>query len=248
MQAIILAAGFGSRLRPLTNSMPKSLTEVNGTPLLINSLTILAANKVKETIIVVGHMRDKIITQIGFEFNKMKITYIENTIYKTTNNIYSLYLAKDFVHDDVILLECDLYYNDELIKTILSGKSECNILTSPYNPTTMDGTVVEVSAENIVTQLYVKKQQYSNFDYLGKQKTVNVYKFTKNFIIKKFFPAIELYIKTQSVNSYYELVLGALIYLQSDDISSIEISEDKWAEIDDLNDLKLAEEKFCKSK
>jgi len=244
MQAILLAAGFGSRLRPLTDHLPKSLTEINGTPLIINALSILANNGVNETIIVIGHMREKIIERIGFEVNGMKITYVENVIYHNTNNIYSLYLTKDYIIDDVLLLECDLFYNDELIKSILRGSASCNILVSAYNSDTMEGTVIKVDKENNALNLIVKKQQGSEFDFTDMKKTVNIYKFSKEFMALKYMPAIELYVKTQNVNSYYELVLGSLIYYGNDNIKVVEVDESEWSEVDDLRDLKIAEDKF----
>lgn len=243
MQGLILAAGFGSRLQPLTNTMPKSLTEVNGRPLLINALQLLKNNGIDETVIVVGHMKDKIIEAIGHDFDGMKITYVENSIYRKTNNVYSFYLAKDYIHDDTIMLECDLFYCDNLIKTILSGTADCSILVSPFNAQTMNGTVIKVQ-DGKAKSLIIKRDQHEGFDYTDMLKTVNVYKFKKQFITEKLFPAVELYVKTQSVNSYYELVLGSLIYYGNQDIEVITIDENEWAEVDDVNDLAIAEERF----
>lgn len=244
MQAIILAAGYGSRLRPLTDSMPKCLTEINGKPLLVNALEILADHNITETIIVLGHMREKIIEQIGFQWNGMKITYVENTQYRNTNNVYSLYLTKDYIYEDVILLECDLFYQADLIETILNSKHDCNILVSPFNPETMDGSIVKVGNNGAVTELILGKRQQEGMDYSNTLKTVNVYKFSSDFFRNKYMPAIELYINTQQMKSYYELVLGALIYFGNDDIQVVKIDESRWAEVDDVEDLRRAEIKF----
>lgn len=244
MQAIILAAGFGNRLRPLTDTLPKSLTEINGVPLLVNALNILATKGVTETIIVLGHMREKIVETIGFNHNGMKITYVENSIFRETNNVYSLYLAKNHVTDDVLLLECDLFYKEELIDTIINGEADCNILVSRFNSKTMDGSVIEVDKNNNALNLVLGKWQTESYDYSNARKTVNIYKFKKTFVNEKFFPAIELFIKTQGVNSYYELVLGSLIYYRNSQIKVVEIDESKWAEVDNVEDLMIAEEKF----
>lgn len=244
MQAIILAAGYGSRLKPLTDKEPKALTEVNGVPLLVNALNLLAKNHITETIIVVGYMKEKIIRKIGYEVNGMKITYVENNRFDTSNNIFSFYLAKEYIKEDVLLLEGDLYYNDELIKTIIEEEEDCNILVSKYNEKTMDGTIICCDEENNVKLLLTKKQQNQFSIYPNQFKTVNVYKFKKEFITNIFLPQIELYIKTQNMESYYELVLGAIIYFGNNTVKIVIIDESQWAEIDDINDLALAEQKF----
>ena len=245
MQALILAAGFGRRLRPITEKIPKALVEVNGTPLLINALNHLSKYGVKEVIIVVGHMKEKIVEKVGFNHFNMRIIYVDNPKYSETNNVYSLYLAKNYIHDDLIMLECDLFYNWNLINTIVQGQADCNILVSPYDKKTMDGTVVKVDSKNNAEALIIKRDQGEGFDYTNMMKTVNIYKFKKEFIVNKFLPAIELYIQTQSVNSYYELVLGSLIYFGNSNIKVVPINATEWCEIDDMNDLRRAEQNRC---
>jgi choline kinase len=241
MQALILAAGFGKRLQPITNRIPKSLVEINGTPLLINALNCLSSRNITEVLIVVGDKKEQIIDKIGHQYKEMKITYIENPLYRKTNNVYSFWLAKNYIHDDLLMLECDLFYTNTLIdKMINESIASCNILVSKYNPVTMDGTIVKTNSNNNICSLTIKRNQTADFDYSDKSKTVNVYFFRKLFITEKFLPIIETYIKTQSVNSYYELVLGSLIYWGNDDIRAIYIDESEWCEIDDVKDLERA--------
>lgn len=240
MQAIILAAGYGKRLQPLTNITHKSLVEINGVPLLINALNCLSGRDISEVIIVTGHKNDAIISIVGHSYKGMIITYVHNPIYDKTNNVYSLYLAKNYIREDVIMLECDLYFNRELIDIILSSNNDCNILVSPYIKGIMDGSIIQASCEGKALALIIKKYQAEDYDYTNAYKTVNVYRFNKDFIANKFMPAVELYINTQSVNSYYELVLGSLIYYGNSDIRIVNISSDSWAEIDDVQDLERA--------
>lgn len=244
MQALILAAGCGNRLRPLTDHVPKSLVEVCGKPLLVNALENLSGRGITEVIIVVGDKKEYIVQRIGFQYKEMKIVYVDNPCYKETNNVYSFWLARHYMHEDVIMLECDLFYKRTLIERILQGEGEANILASPFNRETMDGTVIAKNEEGQVTALTIKRDQYPGFDYTDKLKTVNVYYFRKEFICHSYFPLIETYIQSQQVNSYYELVLGGMIYWKNSDIRVVEIDENDWCEIDTLADLETAEEKF----
>ena len=248
MQALILAAGFGRRLQPITNKIPKSLVEVNGIPLLVNALDCLSGRDISETLIVVGDKKEQIIERIGFRYREMKITYIENSVYETTNNVYSFWLARNYINDDVIMLECDLIYNRSLIdRFLLESKASCNILVSKYNPQTMDGTVVEVDENNHVRSLIIKRDQKETMEYANMAKTVNIYCFKKHFIVDKFLPLIEVYVKAQSVNSYYELVLGGLVYYGNSDFSAVFADADEWFEIDDMEDLNRANTYFQKN-
>lgn len=243
MQAIILAAGFGQRLAPITEDIPKALIEVNNKPLLENALDHLSKFNIDEVIIVVGHLREKIMERIGARYKGMRITYVDNPLHRETNNVYSFYLAKNYIKDDVIMLECDLFFDRLLIERVVNSQADCNILVSPFNKETMDGTVILTEGDK-AKALIIKKHQQKDFDYSGYMKTVNVYKFRKDFILNHLMPAVSTYVKHESVNSYYELVLGSLIYYGNSDIRVVVTEEDTWAEIDDVEDLKRAEEKF----
>ena len=121
MKALILAAGYGKRLRPLTDRIPKSMAEVAGTPLLVNALHNLTELGIRQIGIVVGHMADYIRSAIGSSFNGAEIAYYENARYRETNNIYSLYKALDFFDDDSLMLECDIFYRVDLLRKLLTG-------------------------------------------------------------------------------------------------------------------------------
>ncbi len=242
MQAIILAAGFGKRLRPLTDHMPKALVPVKGQPLLFHGLDCLArSGQITEVVVVVGHRKQDIMDALGGSYKGMAITYVENPLYEETNNVYSLALAKPYLREDCLLLECDLYYTDDLIKRLLSASGDCGILVSPYNAATMNGSVVFADEEGRCQALVIKRDQGPDFDYSKALKTVNGYFFRKAFLTEVLMPNIEMYIKTQGLSSYYELVIGGLIYYRNNDIRAVMFPASRWYEVDDSADLAMTE-------
>ncbi len=242
MKALILAAGFGKRLQPITNTIPKPMVPVNNTPLLVNALNHLTAIGIKDIGIVVGHMAEYIKEYIGDEWNGAKITYYENKRYLKTNNVVSLYQAIDFCDDDMLMLESDIYYHRQMLERLIAGEGECSILVSPFNPETMDGSVIRVDGDRAI-ELILGKWQEASFDYIKTKKTVNMYRFTKGFV-SKYMPLIKWYVENMGEQSYYEKVLGSLIYLRECDIRIVEVPEDMWCEIDDAVDLERARRRF----
>lgn len=200
MKALILAAGYGKRLRPITDRIPKSMVEVNGTPLLVNALNNLTGLGINQIGIVIGHMADYIRHAIGSRFKCAEIIYYENAGYLETNNIYSLYKALDFFDDDSLMLECDIFYHAELLRNLIEAESsDCSILVSPYNPLTMDGTVIRAEG-NIAEELILGKYQHEGFDYTNCCKTVNMYRFKRDFIMNKYAPLIKWYVQHMGDN------------------------------------------------
>lgn len=242
MKALILAAGFGKRLQPITNSIPKSMVEVNNTPLLINSLRALKHYNVDEIGIVVGHMADYIQSKIRDNFEGIPVVYFNNADYLTTNNVYSLYKALPFCNDELLMLECDIFYQKEMLLPLVQRNADCSILVSPFNPETMDGTVVRVQ-ENRAVELILGKWQDENFDYSSAFKTVNMYHFSKDFITK-YIQLVKWYVENISTQSYYEKLLGTMIYLKEFDFRVVQVPEEMWCEIDNADDLSRANSIF----
>ena len=243
MKALILAAGFGKRLQPITNTIPKSMVTVNGTPLLCNALNNVTALGISEIGIVVGHMADYIRDHIGDEWNGVPVRYFENERYLTTNNVVSLYKAAEFCDDDMLMLECDIYYHKEMLEKLLAGGGDCSILVSPFNPLTMDGTVIRVDGDKAL-ELILGKWQEEGFDYSDTRKTVNMYRFSKEFVRDKYMPLIRWYVESMGENSYYEKVLGSLMYYRECDFRIVEVPEEMWCEVDDAQDLARARARF----
>lgn len=129
MRAIILAAGMASRLRPLTDNTPKCLLKIGERSLLQRSIDALTSNDIKEIVIVTGYLHNQIEDFVKQQYPSLDVTFIHNGVYDSTNNIYSLWLARPKADgEEILLLDSDLLYDPEIITRILNTKAE-NILT-----------------------------------------------------------------------------------------------------------------------
>lgn len=243
MQAIILAAGMGKRLGDLTKENTKCMIKVHSETLIERMLGQLASYSIERIIIVIGYQGDKVQALIGDNFKGIPILYVENPIYDKTNNIYSLYLAKDeLIEDDTLLIESDLIFDSSVLECILNNPYPSLALVAKYE-SWMDGTVVTLDPENNITGFISKKA----FDFTEKDKyykTVNIYKFSKSFSSNYYVPFLEAYIKARGNNEYYEQVLRVIALLDKPGIKALPLSDERWYEIDDLQDLTTAEAVF----
>lgn len=242
MKAIILAAGMGSRLGEYTKENTKAMVKVNNKTLIERNLDILNNNGIQEVIIVVGYKREGLINYLGNSYKNINIKYIINSEYNKTNNIYSLYLAKEEFNDDILLLESDIIFEDKIIKDLLEDKNETLVLVDKYQ-SFMDGTVVTLDENNYITE-FINKDQFNYGLTDNYYKTVNIYKFSKEFLNKKYLPYLEAYIKSEGMNEYYEQVLKVISSLKSTKLMAKVIDNEKWYEIDDAQDLDIAETIF----
>ena len=248
MQAIILAAGMGKRLGELTRNNTKCMVEVNGTPLIDRLLNQLSKLNLNRVIIVVGYEGDRLINHIGDRYmDSLSIEYITNPIYDKTNNIYSLALTKQkMVEDDTLLLESDLIFDDSLLNLIVDNTYPNLALVAKYE-TWMDGTMVCISEENDILN-FVPKAAFNYEDVDKYYKTVNIYKFSKEFSSTKYIPFLNAYTEAVGNNEYYENVLRVISFLSNKDLKALPISTEKWYEIDDKQDLDIAEALFAEEK
>lgn len=246
MQAIILAAGMGRRLGEFTRNNTKCMLEVNGVRLIDRLLGQLSRLDLKRVVIVVGYERENLKTYLGEEYNGLKIEYVENPIYDKTNNIYSLSLAKQqLVEDDTLLIESDLIFEDSLFDMILACEDRNVALVDKYE-SWMDGTMVRLDEDrNIVNFIPKKAFKYSDIDYY--YKTVNIYKFSKEFSSNIYMPFLEAYTRALGNNEYYEQVLRVITLIDSCDLKALPLTGQKWYEIDDVQDLRIAEALFAEA-
>ena len=240
MQAIILAAGMGKRLGELTNNNTKCMVEVNGIRLIDRMITQLSKFNLNRLVIVVGYEGKKLIDYIGHRYDDiLKIEYINNPIYDRTNNIYSLALAKEeLCKDDTILLESDLIFEDRMLELLINHRDPDLALVAKYE-TWMDGTMVCVDNDRNITNFVPKEAFcYENADVY--YKTVNIYKFSSEFSKYQYVPFLEAYCRVMGNNEYYEQVLRILLHLHSSTLKALPITNEKWYEIDDVQDLDIA--------
>lgn len=244
MQAIILAAGMGKRLGDLTKDDTKCMIKVNGVPLIDRMLSQLDRNSFKRIIIVTGYKGESLKEHIGTLNVKTPIIYVSNPIYDKTNNIYSLFLAKDYLAEmDTILFESDLIFEETIIPQLIESKEPNLVLVAKYK-SWMDGTVVQTNQKNEIINFIGKK----DFDYLQKDtyyKTVNIYKFSKDFLNKQYIPFLTAYCSAMGHNEYYEQVLKVISSLEGSHLKTLTLDKEKWYEIDDIQDLDIAEALFA---
>lgn len=244
MQAIILAAGMGRRLGELTEGNTKCMLEVNGERLIDRVVRKLSTLELNRIVIVAGYERSNLIDYIKSTYPELDIEFVENPVYDRTNNIYSLWLARDYLmSDDTLLLESDLIFEDSVIDCAIESPYPNLALVAKYEPW-MDGTMIcKDCNDNIVT--FIPKSAFDYADTDSYFKTVNIYKLSREFSSQRYLPFLEAYIKAMGNNEYYEQVLRVMTLIDNCEIKAVDIAGRKWYEIDDVQDLRIAETIFA---
>jgi histidinol-phosphate/aromatic aminotransferase/cobyric acid decarboxylase-like protein/choline kinase len=240
MKAIILCAGYGNRMSPLTKTTHKTLLKIGEETIIDRILNSLINNDILNVVIVTGYLEEQLKRHINDNFSNLAVQYIHNPRYRETNNIFSLALAFEniSIDDDILLIESDIIYNDAVLQRAINAKYENVALVSPYK-IGMDGTVVQLSSNKILN-IFPPHLHDENFNLFDKFKTLNIYKFSKDFCQKEFRKLLIHYARSIDDNSYYELVLGIIIYMQRQYIYAEVIDNNDWFEVDDPNDLENA--------
>ncbi len=243
MQAIILAAGMGKRLKELTSHATKCMVEVNGVSMIARALSQLDALNLKRIVLVVGYEGQKLMDFVDSLNIRTPIEYVNNDVYYKTNNIYSLFLARELlVQDDTLLLESDLIFEDAVLQRLLDNPYPSLALVAKFE-SWMDGTVVTLDDENNILR-FLGKKDFNFRDIHQYYKTVNIYKFSKQFSASHYVPFLEAYSKALGNNEYYEQVLKVITFLDKPEIKAERLDDELWYEIDDVQDLNIAESLF----
>lgn len=243
MQAVILAAGMGRRLKELTQNNTKCMVKVNGVTLIDRMLHQIENQHLSRIIIVVGYEGQKLIDYIDTLGIQTPIVFINNTVYDKTNNIYSLALAKDWLcKDDTILFESDLIFEDSALDSLIKDPRPTLALVDKYE-SWMDGTCVKLSEDDSI-EAFIPGKKFKFAESNEYYKTVNIYKFSRQFSTTRYVPFLEAYQSALGENEYYEAVLKVITILDEPEIKGKRLEGQHWYEIDDIQDLDIAESIF----
>ena len=248
MQAIILAAGMGRRLGELTKENTKCMVPVNGVRLIDRLLRQLSTLPLTRIIIVIGYkgkeLKEYIHSTFHIPHSTLHIDFVENPIYDKTNNICPLSMVKEQLQqDDTLLIESDLIFSDRLFPMILENPYPNLALVAKYE-SWMDGTMVRLDEDQYIVN-FISKQAFDYADVDSYYKTVNIYKFSREFLQQQYVPFLDAYTKAVGNNEYYENVLRIISLLNSHNMKALPIGNEKWYEIDDKQDLDIAEALFA---
>ena len=239
MQAIILAAGMGKRLKELTRDNTKCMVQVNQETLIRRMLTQLEKRGLSRIVIVVGYKGQALMDYVQSLQLQTPIVFIDNPVYDRTNNIYSLSLAGEWLcREDTLLFESDIIFEDSILDELINDPRETLALVDKYE-FWMDGTCVRLNEDDSIAA-FVPGRQFRFDEIDDYYKTVNIYKFSKDFSKTHYVPFLEAYQAALGNNEYYEQVLRVITMLDDPVIRAKRLEGQLWYEIDDVQDLDIA--------
>lgn len=244
-RAIILAAGLGRRLGCDQGAIPKPLVHVAGVPIIHRQIRALGDHGVHHAVIVVGHLQEKIMQSLGTRHAGIDITYVPSSRYRSTNNMYSLWLARKYLDRDVLLIEGDVVFDTEFLQPLMTATGDNTVGVVPYQHP-MTGTVAELDPEGRVTALIDVRGQSVPFK--RPFKTASVQALRKDYLHKLFVPSLNRHIRDGNLQQYYEAILADTVRGRSHTLHGALCEDQRWREIDDPDDLRRAQELFTHSR
>jgi choline kinase len=239
---IILAAGRGSRLKELSLEQPKPMVRVNSETIISNLVRLLVDEGLKHIVVMVGYHAEKIKEHLAPFRNQTQLTFIENPDYDKTNNIYTLWLARDYLKNGFYLFEADVYIEQTIVHDFLHYPHDNNMLVDRFQ-SFMNGTVVTFDEQYKVKAMLLKSDQTQSVNLAETYKTVNFYRISANHAQHFFLPKLDEYIAKQITGSYYELIIKEAIQA-GQTFYALPTGNRKWYEIDTQEDLVAAENMF----
>jgi len=236
MQALMLAAGMGRRMENCTDAIAKCMVTIGGKTLLERTVDALKQAEISKLVVVVGWNCNQLVKEIQSGIAGVEFEFVYNFDYASTNNIYSLYLARAYLErDDTILIESDLIYDKQLIQEVARCPDQDLAVVSKFEPW-MDGTVTTITRDGEI-DAFIGKKDINPENAASYYKTVNIYKFSKPFLQKHYVPQLEKYITEHGRNEYYEMVLRELTKAGEYRLKAFVLKDIAWYEIDNSQDL-----------
>lgn len=238
MKAIILAAGTASRLRPLTLHTPKCLLHVGERTLLQRSIDALTRSGVDELVIVTGYLHEKIEDFVATHYPSLPVTFIHNPVYDTTNNIYSLWLARPEADgQDVLLLDSDLLYDPEITRRVMQAEAD-NVLTLIRHELGEEEMKVVVDAHGAISEISKTcSPAAAAGESLGIERMGKAY-------TKALYEELDTMMNSEHLeNKFYELAFERLIP-RGHTFTVIDVTECFSCELDTVEDFENAKQKI----
>lgn len=244
MQAIILAAGMGKRLKEYTADNTKCMVKIGNKTIIERTLENLSELNLNRIIIVTGYQADKLeryVTELNIA---TPIEFIRNSDYENTNNIYSLWLTSSFLErDDTIVIESDIVFEKSMLDKLINSDKDC--ITFVARPECwMNGSVVRLDDNNNIVE-FMNTQTFDMSSLNDYYKTVSMYKFSKSFLNKEYIPFLNAYISAWGNNKVYESALKVIAIQEKTVINTLITDNEKWYEINDIQDIDIAESIFA---
>ena len=234
--AVLLAAGAGTRLQPLTDGCPKCLTEVHGVPILGRLVSCLLEQGFKRLVVVVGYCGEQIRDYLESNARGLAVRFVHCPEYATTNNIYSLWMARECIRESFVLIESDLLFDSRLLGLM---RVRNRVAVARFQPRLI-GTTVSIDASGRVVSFHVGADpETPNLS----QKTVNLYSLSAaawREVVRR----LERRIRAGRVHDYYEVVFAEMVDEGLLGLQAVDFDAGRWCEIDTLDDLRVAERLF----
>lgn len=236
MKAIILAAGMASRLRPLTDHTPKCLLKIGERCLLQRSMDALLLHGIKEFVIVTGYLHEQIEAFVGEHYPTVSCKFIHNDVFASTNNIYSLWLARPEADgQEILLLDSDLLYDPAIARTVIESSAD-NVLTLIRHDLGEEEMKVVTDAQGRITEISKTCDpaqaagESLGIEKMGKSYTTALYKELDGMMNLEHLE-----------NKFYELAFERLI-AQGHSYHVIDVTEYFSCELDTVEDFEHAKQ------
>src|SRR5919204_4094071 len=245
VNAVVLAAGMSTRLGGAADE-PKPLLSVGGVPVLHRAVDNLRSIGVQQIVVVLGHRAEKLSSSLDDFLSQsgsreIAVEYVVSDRYRTTNNVYSLWLAREHLRDDVYLLDGDVVFDADLLRVLERAEGECLVAVRPYEPG-MTGTMATLDEENRVVRMVDFRDGRTPM--AGAYKTASIHLLRESFLQEEFAPGLDRFVAEGRVHEFYEAVIADTIEGGRNDVRGVDCGHLRWSEIDDVDDWTRAEYVF----
>ncbi|WP_189524355.1 MULTISPECIES: phosphocholine cytidylyltransferase family protein [unclassified Mesorhizobium] len=248
-QVIILAAGLGSRLMPITAEMPKAIVPVAGVPIIQRSLGTLAQCGFKRAIIVVGYRAEQIRETLTKCSPLEEVHFIQTDCYRSKNNSTSLWAAREFLSCNTLIMDGDVVFDDGIIERIQAENADCVIPVDHILDHSTSGAVVSLADDLAVEHFQIiAKGGFGDLAPGNWWKTLSIYKLSASFCQEHLLFALRECASAEFGDAFYEEYIARSLTSSGMRSRAVICSPLRWMEVDTLADLAAAEQMFAGSK